>query len=105
MQLQMNKEQKKQVREIFLELERNEVFQQLLNFISKNEPEYHWHRDDVILFVDFLLGSEFYAVFGNAYQENPLQVTFCNGYFAVEMKQIAERFEFDLEFLFEPKNE
>jgi hypothetical protein len=102
----MNNEQKNEVREICLALVKNEVYMKLVNFISENKSEYHWQIDgDVALFVDFAEAKEFYAIFGNAYQIERLQVAFCDGYFAVDMNQIAECFDFSLEFLFEPKNE
>lgn len=102
----MNKEQKKQIREILQEIVNNEVYIKLVNFILKNKSEYHWQFDeDVVLFVDFAEATEFYKIFDNAYTVDKLQVVLCDGFFAVEMKQIADRFEFDLEYLFELKNE
>jgi hypothetical protein len=105
MQTQMDNE-KNEVRKICLALEKNEVYMKLVNFISENKSEYHWQiNGDVALFVDFAEAKEFYAIFDNLFQEDGLDATIFSSYIAVEMEIIADYCDFDLEHLFEPKND
>jgi len=70
---------------------------QLYKFINKNECEYHWHDEDVILFVNAGDITEFCDLLGGStFDDEGIKVTLKDGYICVWMKDICEYADINL---------
>lgn len=74
----------------------------LVYFVSvTNTVEYHWHEDNVILFVDHFLIKEFMTLLGNQFlTDRETECVLKDGYIAVWMKDICDYFDIDMEKVF-----
>jgi hypothetical protein len=76
----------------------------LLRFIQNNEIEYHWHDDNVIMFISHWDIKEFMDIIGHTHLTNgetPCMLRY--GYIAIWMKDICGDFDIDMEKVFEKK--
>jgi hypothetical protein len=73
----------------------------LFKFITENNCEFHWHDDDVILFVNFMDIQGFSDLLGDGIMaEKGLDCTMKFGYFCFWMKDICEYLGIELEDIF-----
>jgi len=78
----------------------------LLRFIIENNIEYHWHDDDVVMFVSHWNIKEFMMeLLGYEYlTDSEVQCILKYGYIGVWMKSICEYFDIELKSIFDKKN-
>lgn len=73
----------------------------LHKFYKDNNLEYHWHDDDVILFVDHWSLDAFMVLLGHRYlTDGEIKVLLKDGYICVWMKDICEDFDIDIKKIF-----
>ena len=74
---------------------------ELYKFINDNDIEYHWHEDDVILFVNFYLLNDFTKLLGyNMLDEEGIICHLKESYIAIWMFSICEHFDIVLGNIF-----
>lgn len=68
----------------------------------KNNIEYHWHNDDVILMVNNHLLNDWNKLLGiHILDEDGLPCVMKDGYFCFEMKEICDFFEIEMKEVFD----
>ena len=77
----------------------------LYKFIQKDACEYHWHDEDVLLFINALDIKEFCDLLGaRTFDDEGVQVTLKDGYICLFMKDICESVDILLTDVFEKGN-
>jgi hypothetical protein len=74
----------------------------LYKFVTKNNIEYHWHDDDVILMINNYLLDEWNKLLGiHILDEEGLSCVMKDGYFCFQMQEICDHFDIDIKEIFE----
>jgi hypothetical protein len=69
----------------------------LYKFITENKIEYHWHSEDVIMFVDCQNVKEFNDLLpATIFDDYGIECHMKDGYFCFEMAQICSYCDIDL---------
>jgi len=77
----------------------------LYKFINEYETEYHWHGDEVIMFVIIWQVEAFNNLLGhNIFDENGVECVMKHDYVCFKMFHICEYFGIKLENVFTNKN-
>ena len=78
----------------------------LYKFIENYDVEYHWHNDDVLMFVDIRLIIYFYSILDNTiFDDDGITCTMKDGYIVFEMTAICEYYGIELKEVFDVTNE
>ena len=73
----------------------------LYKFIKDNGIEYHWHDDNVIIFVAHYHIKELMDLLGHTYLTNgETKCTLKSGYICLWMKDICEDFDIEMKKIF-----
>jgi len=73
----------------------------LYKFINKNDIEFHWEKDEVIIFIPFDLLTEFTNMIGYAYFHNTIQhCVMKDNYICIHMSNISEYFNINMKDVF-----
>lgn len=80
--------------------------EKLKNFIDKYEGEYHWYKDDVVLFIDTGDLVDFQKLFENSsfLDEGGYPCTMKDCYFCFYMKDICNYYNIDMNEIFTDKD-
>ena len=63
---------------------------ELYKFITEHNIEYHWHEDDVLMFVDCYNIKEFNDLLpGTIFDDSGINCKMKDGYFCFKMEQIC----------------
>lgn len=77
----------------------------LYKFVHENDIEYHWHGEDVIMFVNCGDIKEFNKLIsGSIYDDSGIECNMRDGYFCFQMEQICSYFGIELITIFTDKN-
>jgi hypothetical protein len=77
----------------------------LYKFVKDNNIEYHWHDDNVIIFIPVYLIEEWMDLLGWRYlDEDGLKCWMKHKYFCFWMKDICYSFDIDMIEIFSDKN-
>lgn len=78
---------------------------ELYKFIEEHNIEYHWHDDDVIMFVNCRDIEEFNKLLPNTiYDDDGIESIMKDGYFCFWMRQICEYCDIEIEPVFDKKD-
>ncbi len=70
---------------------------ELYKFINDNEIEYHWHDEDVIIFINFYLLDEFAKLLGyGMFDEEGITCVLKDKYICIWMYSICENSDIEL---------
>ena len=73
----------------------------LYKFINENNLEYHWHNDDVILFINLLYLEEFNKLLGpHILNDDGISCIMKDGYICFMMQYICEHYDIELNEIF-----
>ena len=74
---------------------------ELYKFVVENNLEYHWHDEDVILFINFYLLDDFTKLLGfSILDEEGIICHLKEGYICIWMFSICENFDIELKNIF-----
>ena len=74
----------------------------LYKFVNINHVEYHWHDEDVVMFVNNMDIDEWNKLLGcNILDEEGLPCIMKDGYFVYHMKDICDHFDIEMSEVFE----
>ena len=74
---------------------------ELYKFINENCIEYHWHENNVFMFIPIYIIEEFATLFSESFfDESELKCTFRNDYFCFEMQDICDFYGMDMKKVF-----
>lgn len=77
----------------------------LYKFIQEHGVEYHWHDNDVIMFVNIWNIEEFNKMLPlNIYDDNGIECIMKQGYFCFKMDLICNYCDIEMERIFTDKN-
>lgn len=79
---------------------------QLDRFVRNHELEYHWHKDDVLLFVPTWDVQEFNKLFdASKFDDGGIECHMLDGYFAFAMSDICDYYGIEMVEIFDKETE
>lgn len=77
----------------------------LMFFIQENGIEYHWHGDDVMMFVHNYEIPEFHKILSSGiFDDEGIVTNMKDGYFCFQMKDICGYYGIDMNEVFKNKD-